>query len=295
MLFAKIIKPHTKRRVIIALLLSAVLHLLLVLIVWHWRADIEQPVSLHPVQMNRIAPERFKPWTPTEMPFAIQMERLRTAEPRVDGGVEAVDIPASEPVAVEPETSELNVDNAYPGKALGRSVEVDSLPTLNEMELARVQRRAEELEDYMRLWTLDADTTDAESRSRLKAEAIVWAAVEAMGGPKALAQVQDMQYRGRLHKRYGATGKYASGVDKIRFVYDGERGWVEVYGDRHALKGTGLREVQKRAERWDFLSRYLGDGIRVSYVGKRREGERIEDVIEVEDYKFRWVADAGVL
>ncbi|MFA6107186.1 MAG: hypothetical protein WDA75_00325 [Candidatus Latescibacterota bacterium] len=71
-------------------------------------------------------------------------------------------------------------------------------------------------------------------------------------------------------------------------MYDGERGWVDVHGEAYALSGSNLREVERRAWRWDFLSRYLGDGVRLDYLGGKGEARlpQSQSVIAVEDLKY---------
>lgn len=164
----------------------------------------------------------------------------------------------------------------------------DTLPSLIEMEAHRLRRYLEARERYARLELLDADTTDEASRRRRQAQEVVLQAVEAMGGAGALVQLRSLQDQEGFHKSYGMRSKYARGlIGGARLVYDGEQAWIEVRGKARPLKGQGLREVERRAERWDFLSRYLGEGIRLTYLGpwKDAEGWNLR-VLEVEDRKY---------
>lgn len=164
----------------------------------------------------------------------------------------------------------------------------DTLPTLREMEEHRLCRYMEARERYARLELLDADTTDEASQRRIQAQEVVLEAVEAMGGVGALVQLRDLHDQEGYHKSYGMYSKYARGLlGGARLVYDGEQAWIEVRGKARQLKGKGLREVEHRAERWDFLSRYLGEGIRVTYLGPWKDAEgRNLHVLEVEDRKY---------
>ena len=114
-----------------------------------------------------------------------------------------------------------------------------------------------------------------------------------MGGTKALAELRskriyDSATRGAFHKSYGAGSKYAAWLaGGARAVFDGSRAWIEVYGKMHPLHGKPAREVERRASRWDFLSRYVGDGVQVRHAGTTKdESGRLYDVVHVDDRRF---------
>jgi len=270
------------------LLISFLVHLLGLYAYQRWAPgkvqEILRPVQYEPVVVQ---PERYAPVPLSDLP-RVAMERL----------VEDTAVPpdALDPFARgTPEDVSLEFDpfaewgRQAAGRDAGAAAPGDTLLSLDQLQLEMVRMRAEELEQYARLWVPDADTTDQESRDRQLARQIVQAAIEAMGGMEALAEVQDMQYQGRFHKSYGTWSRYAQYLPAgVTLIYDGHRGLIDLFGKAHPLKGEGLREVQRRAERWDFLSRYLGDGVSLTYVGTRQNVRQSEThhVVLVEDMKF---------
>jgi hypothetical protein len=170
----------------------------------------------------------------------------------------------------------------------------DTLLSLEAIKLEMFHKRLEEQERYRAIVLYDADTTDAKSRNHSLARQVVMDAITAMGGQKALLQLRTMNYEGRFHKAYGPRSQYTQYLPGgARLVYDGKKGWVEITGKAYPLKGRGLREVEQRVERWDFLSRYLGDGVQLSYVerrfsdlGTRALKDRDYHVLLVDDRKF---------
>ena len=286
------ISAKNRRRIGVSFLCSLLLHVLAMLIYQKW---IEEPVehALHPLrfQVEREAPDRFEPTSPASLP-EVQMERLKREERPSELPVEAVDqigVVDELHVPLSAEDVFLPTDES-PGRETSR----DSLLSLDEVQLEMVRRRTEELEQYERLWLPDADTSDVESRSRLLAQEVVQRAIEAMGGVAVLTAIRDMSYQGRYHKAYGTHSKYAQFLPGgAKVIFDGERGWIDVFGEAYPLKERGLHEVEYRAERWDFLSRYLGDGIQLSYLGKWVDADerlgpanRAYHVLLVEDFKF---------
>jgi len=157
-------------------------------------------------------------------------------------------------------------------------------------------RRQAELEEYARMPLVAADTTDAESARRRRALQVVFEAIEAMGGKEALLTIRDMSYLGHYHKAYGPRSQYAGYLPGgARIVYNGVKAWINTYGKAYPLHGRALREIKRRSERWDFLSRFLGEGVRLSYVGSRLLSRYIGSrllqdrwcyMVEVEDLKY---------
>ena len=276
------------RRIQIGLLVSFAIHLLGLLAYQRWAPgtvqEILRPVVYEPMVVQ---PQRFAPVPLSALPKVV-MERIReeaaappeTLAPLVHG--------APEDVVLEMDLL-AELGQPVPGRDAGSVAPGDVLPTLEQMQMQMVRMRSEELEQYARLWVPDADTTDQESRDRLLARQIVLAAVGAMGGMEALLEIRDMQYQGRFHKSYGTWSRYALYLPaRATLIYDGHRGFVDLFGEVYPLKGEGLREVQRRAERWDFLSRYLGDGVSLRYLGTRQSvrQEATHHVVLVEDLKF---------
>ena len=216
------------------------------------------------------------------------MERLRTKEqPRgpPDVGMEFWQGPpvveAPGPVGVEAMEGRAGISARRP------AVPVDAAPALEEIMWDSFLRRQAELEEYARMPLVAADTTDAESARRRRALHVVFEAIEAMGGKEALLTIRDMFYSRHHHKAYGPRSKYATYLPGgARIVYDGVRGWINIGGKAYPLQGQSLWEIKHRSERWDFLSRFLGEGIRLDYVGRRLFRDRWYHVIEVEDLKY---------
>ena len=241
-----------------------------------------RPVRYEPMAIER---ERFYP-VPPNLLAEIAAERL-TEEAKPRPLPEFADVPPPPELELwELGDLEMPGEGEETSKAFG--TREDSLPGLEELQLETVRMRAEELEEYARLWIPDADVTDAASRDRQLGRQIVLAAVEAMGGMEALLEIRDMRYQGRYHKSYGPRSRYAHMLPGgARLIYDGQRGWIDLFGEPYPLEGKSFREVQRRAERWDFLSRYLGSGIRLTYLGTRRpRGGPARHIVQVEDLKY---------
>ena len=179
----------------------------------------------------------------------------------------------------------------------------DTFVLLDDILLETEHQRAEEKTGYARRWMSDADTTDADRRSREKAEEIVNRAIEAMGGMDRLLQVQDMHteieiynprdflwipsgerlfYQGRKFMENLPEGKTRG--------YDGERAWAYRYG---LSSPTHAGLLKRQAERWDFISRFKGEGIALHYLGKitLADGESAH-AIQVDDRKYGFLREA---
>ena len=179
----------------------------------------------------------------------------------------------------------------------------DTFVSLQDLSLEMERRRAEEKAGYARHWIPDADTTDADSRNRKKAEEIVNRAIEAMGGMDRLLQVRDMHteieiynprdflwissgerlfYQGRKFMENLPTGQTRG--------YDGERAWAYRYG---ISKPTHTEMLKQQAERWDFISRFKGEGVVLHYLGKiTLAGGESAHVIQVDDRKYGFLREA---
>jgi len=179
----------------------------------------------------------------------------------------------------------------------------DTFISLEDLSLEMERQRAEEKAGYTRLWMPDADTTDADSRNRKKAEEIVNRAIEAMGGMDRLLQVRDMHteieiynprdflwipsgerlfYQGRKFMENLPGGQTRG--------YDGERAWAYRYG---ISRPTHTELLRQQAERWDFISRFKGEGVVLHYLGKiTLAGGESAHVIQVDDRKYGFLREA---
>lgn len=272
-------------RVYVALLISLILHLLFFIVYQDWAVEEVEKV-LHPLRFREqpIVPERFRPVRPGPFPPVAMEPLIETEalpETPLDRYIDAPEPPNVISLVTEKPGLEKKKEGRWPSRP-------DTLPSLEEVLLEKGRLRAEELEEYAHLWLPDADTTDVESRRRRWAQQVVREAIKAMGGVDALTGIRHMRYQGRFHKSYGLRSQYAQSLPGgARLVYDGERGWVDIFGQGYPLQGEGLRAVEQRAKRWDFLSRYLGDGIQLSYVGLQRDRQgRLQHELRVEDLKF---------
>jgi hypothetical protein len=223
-----------RRRVSICLLSALALHLLGVIAYQRWatqRAEVEipLPVRYEPMAIER---ERFYP-VPPNLRAEIAAERL-TEEAEPLPSPELADVPPLPELELwELGDLEMRGEAGETSKAFG--AREDSLPGLQELQLETVRMRADELAEYARLWTPDADVTDAASRDRQLGRQIVLAAVEAMGGMEALLEIRDMRYQGRYHKSYGPRSRYAHMLPGgARLIYDGQRGWIDLFGEPYS-------------------------------------------------------------
>lgn len=272
------------------LLVSTLLHLLFLLlqdwVAQRGGAEIRFAVQLPP------PPPSFSAQAPAPARSLAGGGALEQAGPEGGTAEWQGEAGAGEGPSLEPGIG-LSQGMGRPGGGVGEKGAVfvtarDTLPSLREMDAHGLRRYLEARERYARLELLDADTTDEASRRRRQAQEVVLQAVEAMGGAGALAQLRNLQDQEGYHQSYGMRSKYARGlIGGARLVYDGEQAWIEVHGKARPLKGWGMREVERRAERWDFLSRYLGEGIRLTYLGPWEDaGGRNLHALEVEDRKY---------
>lgn len=219
-------------------------------------ADVLRPVRYEPLVINT------QPFRPVPQHFLRSLSGQQRRPSRFDPQPlpDDVDVtPADELPLTDP--AALPSTTVGTGKGSGGPV-MERLPTLEEMQWQMAQRAADDREADARLYLPDSDTTDAEDDPRQIARQIVLDAVEAMGGFDALMQITDATFQGRRHKNYGPRSKLSQVLPGgYKLLFDGTAAWVDLPEGLYPVTGEGLREVQKRSERWDFLSRYLGDGV----------------------------------
>jgi hypothetical protein len=277
-----------RQRLILCLLASAFLHLgVLIYSLWWQRQVVE--TDLHPVfrAPPNIEADRFSPAPiPNQNLPHPEAQRL----PSKDGFPLAVDIPlttlSASPVAPSLPTPHETL--ALDEERIDAPFRMEPLPLLEDIQRSAVTLRARELDQYTHLWLPDADTSDAESNEQRRGRAVLLRAIEAMGGAKALAELKSRREGGAFYKSYGTVSKYAELLfGGARALFDGSQAWIEVHGQLRSLHGKSAREMERRASRWDFLSRYLGDGIHVRYAGKiKGEHGQQYDIVRVADLKF---------
>ena len=338
----------------IALALSALLHLLSIgLVEWaynpeapttRYRVLLEPPSTFaFPEPRQTLAPSRLPvpSFSPDGMAGPDQTPSLGLSGPTEGegggppmAGVEA--LPAGPPGA---------------GDARGEKAAVFPVPALPDLDydrflIEKLRQEVAEREQYARLHLFDADTTDADSQRRSRAQQIVERAIAAMGGREALGRIREMKVRVWLESRTSCWS--GPPVDVPPFVYPvaiwtstaqgtSTRQQIAVkisldpnlpnpdyvfrlpcgLGSYHALFDTRWRfpptatpraipEVQslqqagrlrERGEttRWHFLDHFLGDGVRIEYLGtehlagrlsENNQAGRLAAVIQVRDEQY---------
>ncbi len=178
----------------------------------------------------------------------------------------------------------------------------DTFLSLNELQLEMEKRRVAEKESYVRRWLPDADTTDADSRNRRRAEEIVNRAIEAMGGLERMVQVQDkrvvVETYDPMARTWSPDGErfYYRGFKFMEKLagglwrgYDSRRAWAYQYGVARSVS-TGV--LKQQAERWDFLSQFKGDGVVLHYLGRKvLPGGQWAHTVQVDDRKYGLLQD----
>ena len=273
-----------RRGVLISVVASIIFHVVALEVYQHWFAGQVERI-LRPVRFEqRPGIAQAKPYRPPvpRIP-AVVLEQLGVS---IDRLAPLAPLPDLEGMILE--LPGVPVPARLPGARQTRRPEpAPDLPELEDILRDTIEKRAAELEDYSRVWTPDADTTDADTENLRQARRVIAAAVEAMGGAKALSQVRDMRYQQRFHKAYGTRSQYAQRLPAgARVIFDGERGFIDLFGRRHSLEGRSLREIRRRAERWDFLSRYMGAGVDITYARKEHRDLDSYDVLRVSDLRF---------
>ena len=285
---------HLPRTARVALGVSAVLHLLLLLI----PPGKDEIQTVQRYQLSRI-------------PSASWIELLRARRPELTvDGMERLPGPAfvapqlpldSAPPADLPDVGgpELTRTDslwlaARAGKTPWRPIE-SAILDLNQLALESAARKAEERYKYARIWMPDADTTDAASRLRRRAEEIVDRAIRAMGGLERLRSIQDKKVAVTVFRERPIPGWFPAGerfyLRGRRYLerqgsrsasgFDGHSSWHQYYGV--AMAAADLRYL---AERWDFLSQFRGREIRLEYLGERMYRGRAVEMVAVEDLKY---------
>ncbi|MCC7265486.1 MAG: hypothetical protein IT369_23520 [Candidatus Latescibacteria bacterium] len=306
----------------LALLVSLLVHVLALLVIESLPTPVQEiryAVRLSPAPQERWF---FEPVPPSSfLPGGDEMEWLRGgAQPQAWKGDPMAGLTLPEIGAAAWCARPLE-EERWQGAPPHFGLPPDTALSLEALDLAMMKQHQEELAQYEGLWLPDVDTSDAETHSRSRAQQIVEAAVEAMGGTRALAQIKDMtltpvrkvdfQTLERMEeqatqaevqdqlllgqvffKASGIGAKYAQYLPGGgRLVYDGKHAWMSIAGSSHELKGEELKVIRNRAERWDFLSRYLGEGIQLACLEAQKDPTgRSYHVIQVEDLKFGGVS-----
>ena len=284
------IRSFRNRRVLRCLLASLALHMLLLWAYQRWAPERVQRV-LRPERFElapALEPERFEPAPRATVPEVV-MEQLRLAELMMEAPLPEV---AAAPPAVALEDLApgpgLEADPGL-GPALlpGDTLSYDSaLSDLYRRKLVELHGRR------IRVLPL-ADTTSEAGRRRSRARAIVARAIEAMGGLERLRAVRDKRIRverwnarRRLWEPAGVRSylrgqRYRVDIGPEARGYDGRQSWYLRYGLL-----LPPRDERHNAERWDFLSRFRGDGVIVEYVGRRQMRFRTLEAVRVIDTAF---------
>ena len=279
------------RRVLLCLLASLAVHMLFLWAYQRWAAE---PVlrALRPERFElapALEPERFEPAPPATVPEVV-MEQLRLAEMMVEAALpeDAVAAPSMAVEGLAPEPGLEADPRLGPAILPGDTLSYDSaLTDLYRRKLVELHGRR------IRVLPL-ADTTSEAGRRRTRAREIIARAIEAMGGLERLQAIRDKRIevewwnaRRRIWEP-GAVRSYLRGQRYRLDIgpgeargYDGRQSWYLRYGLL-----LPPRDERHNAERWDFLSRFRGDGVIVEYVGRRQMRFRTLEAVRVIDTKF---------
>ena len=283
------IRSLRNRRVLLCLLASLALHTLFLWAYQRWAAERVLRV-LRPARFElapTLEPQRFEPAPRATVPDVV-MEQLRLAE-MMEAPLpeDAVGLPSMGLEGLAPEPG-LEADPGL-GPALlpGDTLSYDSaLSDLYRRKLVELHGRR------IRVLPL-ADTTSEAGRRRSRARAIVARAIEAMGGLERLRAVRDKRIRverwnarRRIWEPAGVRSylrgqRYRVDIGPEARGYDGRQSWYLRYGLL-----LPPRDERYNAERWDFLSRFRGDGVIVEYVGRRQMRFRTLEAVRVIDTIF---------
>jgi len=283
-------RSFRKRRVLLCLLASLALHMLFLWAYQRWAAE---PVlrALRPARFEpapALEPERFEPAPRATVPEVV-MEQLRLAE-LMEAQLPEVEVtpPSLVLESLAPETA-LEADSRLgpallPGDTLSYE---EALTDLYRRKLVELHERR------IRVLPL-ADTTSEAGRRRSRAREIIDRAIEAMGGLERLRAIRDKRIEvekwddGRQTWESVGERSYLRG-DRYRLDigprlargYDGRQSWYLHYGLL-----LPPRDERYNAERWDFLTRFRGDGLVVEYVGRRKMHHRTLEAVRVIDSVF---------
>ena len=283
------IRSLRNRRVLLCLLASLALHMLFLWAYQRWAAETVLR-ALRPERFElapSLEPQRFEPAPRASVPDVV-MEQLRLAELMEAPLPELTEAVGFDPESLVPEIA-LEADSELgptllPGDTLSYE---DALTDLYRRKLVELHGRR------IRVLPL-ADTTSEAGRRRSKAREIIDRAIEAMGGLERLQAVRDKRVRvegwdreiqawvpaGVRSYLRGQRFRLDVGPGEAR-GYDGRQSWYLRYG---LLLPAGDQKYD--AERWDFLSRFRGDGVIVEYVGRRQMEYRILEAVRVIDTVF---------
>ena len=313
----------------LSLLLSAFLHLLL-LVVYHLIAPSPSPDHLpffRTTPRALSAPRLSGPEPETESPA---MKRVAGRLPDLSRTVDAVTSAVSDSVA----------PRGAPGDTLAGPIEVGGRRLSFERQVPAedsVEVRAQDLgpsfpmeerDAYARLWLPDADTTDEESAPARRARQIVLACLDAMGGVDRLEALHSMaavvwvQATSRYLPPVGKQPPYVhwvpayvhpvavwrfdpgSGQPWERAPYVREEAFpsyspmvpyhelgafsrfFEARWILHTPPWTRSFRDRSEGERWNFVERFLGEGIHLRYLGRHTFDGRPVHSVRVDDRKF---------
>ena len=180
----------------------------------------------------------------------------------------------------------------------------------------------EERDAYARLWLPDADTTDEDSAPARRARQIVLACLDAMGGVERLKALRSMSavvwvratsrllsgvvYNVRPYAHPVSVWRFdpGSGLPWERTPYVREEvfpsypsmvPYYELGAFSRFFEGRWMlnsppwsRSFRDRSEgeRWNFVERFLGEGIRLRYLGRGTFDGRPVHSVRVDDRKF---------
>ena len=314
-----------RHRLGLSLLLSAFLHLLLV-VGYHLLAPspaLDHLPFFRPPQTPS-APRLSGPEPEDQSPA---MKRMAGRLPDLSLAVDAVTSAVSDSVA----------PRGAPGDTLAGPVEVGGRhrpfePWLPAEDSVEVQAQdlgpsfpMEERDAYARLWLPDADTTDVDSAPARRARQIVLACLNAMGGVDRLKALRSMsavvwvrattRWDGKLPPYVHRVPAYYHPVAVWRFdpgsgqpwerrPYNREGGlpsltamvpyhelgaysrFFEARWMLHTPPWTRSFRNRSEGERWNFVERFLGEGIHLRYLGRHTLDGRPVHSVRVDDRKF---------
>ena len=186
-----------RRRVVWALLASTLVHLLLLaaylrMADWYRQQDLK-PTRYLP-DLLLLTPELFRQQQVTRIPERLLEKVEATPEPTL---LPDLSLPTPPPAGLGDSVqvaSGLDSVLAIGGRPLVFVPQAEAAGfDLNERQMEAVRQLREERDSYARIWVPDADTTDAESRARSRAEVIVARAFAAMGGIESLRRIHEMR------------------------------------------------------------------------------------------------------
>ena len=314
-----------RRRLGLSLLLSACLHLLL-LVASHLLAPSPSPGHL-PFYRPPQAPSTPRLTGREPEAGSPAMERVAGRLPDLSLDRDAISSIVSGPVE----------SLRTPGDTLGGPIEVGGRGLSFERPVpAEDSVRAQDLEPsmpmeerdgYARLWVPDADTTDQQSASARRARQIVLACLNAMGGVDRLEALHSMaavvwvrattRYRPREgmeriwvqtvpayahpvavwrfeagsadpweRRPYTREGPFSSLTTMVPYYEVGA--FFRFFQDRWRSSPPWSRTYRERSEgeRWNFVHRFLGEGVHLRYAGTEIFDGRSVHSVRVDDQKY---------